>query len=60
MFGWMRVLGARIRGWLSIRRVDEDFSQELQQHLEMLTEENLRQGGRSKKHDARQRCGWAE
>jgi putative ABC transport system permease protein len=44
MFGWMQVLGARIRGWLSMRRVDEDFSQELQQHLEMLTEENLRRG----------------
>jgi putative ABC transport system permease protein len=44
MFGWMRVLGARIRGWLSMRRVEEDFSQELQQHLEMLTEENLRRG----------------
>ena len=27
-----------------MRRVDEDFSQELQQHLEMLTEENMRRG----------------
>src|SRR5580765_1969093 len=44
MFGWMRVLGARIRGWLSMRRGEEDFSQELQQHLEMLTEENMRRG----------------
>ena len=29
-----------------MRRVDEDFSQELRQHLEMLTEENMRRGMR--------------
>lgn len=44
MFDWIRVLGSRIRGWLSIRHVDEDFSEELGAHLEILTQENLRQG----------------
>jgi putative ABC transport system permease protein len=44
MFDWMKVLGSRIRGWLSMRDVDEDFSEELGAHLEMLTEENVRRG----------------
>src|SRR5882672_2787088 len=44
MFGWMRVLASRIRGWLSARGVDEDFSQELDAHLELLTEQNIRRG----------------
>ena len=44
MFGWMRVLASRIRAWLSARGVDEDFSQELDAHLELLTEQNIRRG----------------
>jgi putative ABC transport system permease protein len=44
MFGWMRVLDSRIRSWLSMRQVDEDFSEELGAHLEMLIEENLLRG----------------
>lgn len=44
MFGRMKLLGAQIRGWFSIRRVEEDFSQELEEHLAMLTEENIRRG----------------
>ena len=44
MFGWLRVLASRTRGWLSLRRVEEDFTQELESHQEMLTEENLRRG----------------
>src|SRR5579859_308317 len=44
MFGWIRVLGARIRGWFLMDRVDEDFSQELEEHLALLTEENMRRG----------------
>jgi predicted permease len=44
MFSWMTVLGSRIRGWVSIRHVDEDFSEELATHLEMLTQENIRNG----------------
>src|SRR5260370_36841555 len=44
MFSWIKVLGSRIRGWVSIRHVDEDFSEELATHLEMLTQENIRRG----------------
>lgn len=44
MFVWLRVLGARIRGWVSMPRVDEDFSLELAEHLEMLTQENISRG----------------
>ncbi len=44
MFGGLRVLAARIRGWSSRRRVEEEFSQELAEHLALLTEENLRRG----------------
>ena len=40
----MRVLASRIDGWFSKRTVDEEISQELSEHLEMLTEENVRRG----------------
>jgi hypothetical protein len=41
---WLRVLGSRICGFVLGNRVDDDFDRELQSHLEMLTEENLRRG----------------
>ena len=47
MFGmpdWLRVLTSRIHGWFTIRRVDEDFREELEAHLGLLTEENIRRG----------------
>ena len=44
MFRWMRVLGSRIRASLSIRHGDEDFSQELAAHLDLLTQDNIRRG----------------
>ena len=44
MLNWIRVAGQRIRGLFSRRRLDEEFQQELDSHLEMLTEENLRRG----------------
>lgn len=44
MFAALRVLASRIRGWFSLRRVEEDFARELDSHLEMLMEENLRRG----------------
>ena len=37
-------LGWRIRGWVSRQRVDAEFSEELGEHLEMLTAENQRRG----------------
>jgi putative ABC transport system permease protein len=44
MFAWIRALASRIRTWLSPRHVDQDFAHELQSHLDMLTEENIRRG----------------
>jgi macrolide transport system ATP-binding/permease protein len=44
MFGWVKLLGARIRGWVAMRRVEEDFSRELEEHLALLTEENISRG----------------
>src|SRR5713226_3002954 len=44
MFAWIRALGSRTRTWLSPRQVDQDFEHELETHLAMLTEENVRRG----------------
>ena len=40
----LRMLGARIRGMFSHREEDDEFSDEIREHLEMLTEENVRRG----------------
>ncbi|MGH9642404.1 MAG: ADOP family duplicated permease [Terriglobales bacterium] len=44
MFAWIRTLSSQIVTWLSPRRVEQDFDHELEAHLEMLIEENLRRG----------------
>src|SRR5574337_2161941 len=44
MLNRIRALCRRIGGLVSRRRLDEDFQQELDTHLELLTEENLRRG----------------
>ena len=44
MFSRVRMLASRIRGWVSRRNVDAEFEQELEGHLEMLTEENIGRG----------------
>lgn len=44
MFDWIKVLVSRIHGLLARREIDEDFQQELDAHLEILTEENIRRG----------------
>jgi putative ABC transport system permease protein len=44
MLNQIRVLGRRMCGLVSRRRLDEEFQRELAAHLEMLTEENLRRG----------------
>jgi putative ABC transport system permease protein len=44
MFGWVRILASRIRGQFSAHEVDADFSQELDAHLQLLTEQNIRRG----------------
>ena len=40
----LRVWASRIRGLLTRRRLDDDFRQELDAHLALLTEENIRRG----------------
>jgi putative ABC transport system permease protein len=44
MLHWIRILGQRIRGMIARRRLDEEFRQELDTHLEMLIQENLHRG----------------
>lgn len=46
MLGWLWVLVSRIQGWLSFRgkEKEEDFARELESHLDMLAQENLRRG----------------
>ena len=44
MLNRIRVLGQRIRGLFSRRRLDEEFQQEIDSHMEMLIEDNLRRG----------------
>ena len=44
MFYWVRVLISRLRGRLSMGRVDKEFQRELDEHLEMLTAEGIRRG----------------
>jgi predicted permease len=44
MNGWLRVMASRICGLFTRRRLDEDFQQELEAHVALLTEENIRRG----------------
>src|SRR5215469_11305106 len=44
MAGWLRMFVSRVFGWLSPREAEEEFTQELESHLEMLTAENVRRG----------------
>src|SRR5256886_252099 len=44
MLAWLWLIASRIWGWLSPRRSTEDFTCELESHLEMLAQENLRRG----------------
>ena len=41
---WVRVLVSRVRGLFGRNRLDDDLDEELQSHLEMLVDENLRRG----------------
>jgi predicted permease len=43
-FDSLRVAASRIRGIFTRRRIDEDFRQELDSHLALLAEENIRRG----------------
>jgi predicted permease len=44
MCAWIRALASRTRTWFSSRQVDQDFVHELQTHLDLLTDENVRRG----------------
>ena len=44
MVGWLRVLVSRVRAFLVHRRLDQDFEQELEAHVALLAEENIRRG----------------
>jgi putative ABC transport system permease protein len=44
MLETMKAIAARIQGWIARRQADVEFSEELREHLEMLTEENMRRG----------------
>ena len=44
MFAWIRTLASRTRTLLSPRRADREFEQELETHLDLLTDENIRRG----------------
>jgi putative ABC transport system permease protein len=41
---WVKVLASRIWGVFTHQRLDEEFQQELDSHLDLLTEENIRRG----------------
>src|SRR5258708_12023645 len=41
---WLRMFGARLRNLFRKRQLDGDLDAEFREHLEMLTEENLRKG----------------
>src|SRR5690349_6641033 len=44
MWTKLRTWGSRLWPWAWMRRATSDFSEELESHLAMLTEENLRRG----------------
>src|SRR5262245_21284512 len=44
MLTWLLTLGSRIEALIHGKRMDDELDQELQSHVEMLTEENLRRG----------------
>ena len=41
---WLAVLASRVRGLLLGRRLDEEFDREMADHLERLSEDNIRRG----------------
>jgi hypothetical protein len=44
VFDRLKVITSRLRGLLTRQRLDRDFEQELDSHLALLTEENIRHG----------------
>ncbi len=44
MFTWIRAAAVRTRMWLFSRQADQDFESEIENHLDMLTNDNIRRG----------------
>jgi putative ABC transport system permease protein len=44
MLAWIKAFASRTRAWLSRRQIDQEFEHELDAHLDMLADENLRRG----------------
>jgi putative ABC transport system permease protein len=44
MPAWLAILASRLHGLLHARRLDADFEHEIADHLDLLTEENIRRG----------------
>ena len=44
MFAWIRTLASQTRAWISSRHADQEFDNELEAHLDLLTAENIRRG----------------
>ena len=44
MIVWLRVFFSRLRALFTMRRLDDDFAEELDSHLALLTDENIREG----------------
>src|SRR5580765_1154073 len=44
MFAWIQSLASRTHSWLSPRQVEQEFEHELETHLNLLTDENVRRG----------------
>jgi len=44
MIAWIKAITSRTRAWLSPGNTDQEFARELDSHLELLTEENVRRG----------------
>jgi putative ABC transport system permease protein len=44
MMAWLRMAASRIHSWISPQEGDREFEQEMANHLEMLTQENIARG----------------
>jgi putative ABC transport system permease protein len=59
---WLRIFSARLRGLFRKQRLEQDLNSELQAHLDLLTEENIRHGMNPTEaaHAARREFGGVE
>jgi predicted permease len=59
---WLRIFGLRLRGFFRWRNAESELDAEVREHLEMLTEENIRRGmsGEEARYAARREFGGVE